>query len=50
MVFKECANELKTPLAGLFNECLRAHNIPDDWKVGLVRPHYKGKASKYDID
>ena len=49
-LFKECANELATPLANLFNNCLKNNYMPIEWKLAHLTPNYKGKGSKSDIN
>jgi hypothetical protein len=44
-VLKEASNELAQPLADLFNQSLKNHQIPTDWKLAEVTPIYK-KGSK----
>ena len=49
-VFKAAADELKIPITALFNLCIETNRIPSDWKIALVRPHYKGKGEKQDSE
>lgn len=37
-------------MCSLFNLCLSKLTIPDDWKIALVKPLYKGKGPKDDFD
>ena len=50
IIFSEAADELKAPITNLFNLCLESGKIPSDWKIALVRPLYKGKGCKQDVD
>ena len=50
MVFKDCADELSPVITDLFNLCLANNKIPDEWKIALVTPIYKGKGSKSSLD
>ena len=43
LIFKSAYDELKLPMTALFNLCIETNRIPSDWKIALVRPHYKGK-------
>lgn len=49
-VFRESSEALKEPITYLFNLCLTEGKLPNDWKITLVRPHYKGKGEKLDPD
>ena len=49
-VFKAPADELKFPNTALFNICIETNRIPPDWKIALLRPHYKGKGENQDSE
>ena len=39
-------DELSFPITSLLSLCLDSDKLPSDWKISLVRPHYKGKGIK----
>ena len=43
IVFKFCAEELAQPLTHVINSCLHDSTIPNDWKISIISPVYKGK-------
>ena len=49
-ILKHCAEELSKPICSLFNLCVRNSEVPNDWKVAIVKPHYKGKGEKDDFE
>ena len=49
-VLKYCAAELSEPLSDLFNLCIFKQVIPGEWKVAMVRPLYKGKGARDELD
>ena len=44
-IFRSACDELTLPMTALFYLCIEINRIPD-WKIALVRPHYKGKGDK----
>jgi len=40
-VFKQCSDQLCTPLAILFVKLLESGALPQDWKNGLITPIHK---------
>ena len=50
ILLKTCAAEISDPLSSLFNLCLYNQVIPEDWKIAIVKPLYKGKGSKIEFD
>ena len=41
--FRSACDKLTLPMTALFNLCIETNRIQSDWKIALVRPHYKGK-------
>ena len=49
-VLKKSATHLAFPLTDIFNLALATHTFPNDLKIALVTPLYKGKGEKCSID
>ena len=49
-VFKYCAAELAELLSDLLNLCISKQEIPGEWKNAMVRPLYKGKGARDELE
>ena len=48
--WKNVVIKLATPLEILFNKLLHSRFVPPSWKMGLIRPIYKGKGAKTSVE
>ena len=50
VILKKASDIISTPLAGIFNACIKSHRFPTEWKTAIVTPLYKNKGADNDLN